>query len=125
MPSKSKSKGNAYEREIVKDAQARGYMAERAWGSNGESKGWHAEVDVQVFVPRLPEIVRMRHGKQMKLTTRFDIQAKRRKAIPAYLKPTSDVDVVFTRGDREKSYVVMPVELFYQMAEQYDPTVND
>jgi len=110
MASKSKAKGNQYEREIVKDAERRGHTAERAWGSNGESKGWHAEVDVLLDV-KMP----------MRYPASFRIQAKRRKAIPAWIKPTSDVDVVFTRSDREKSYVVMTADLFYQMAEQYEP----
>ena len=124
MASKSKAKGNAYEREIVKDAEKRGHHAERAWGSNGESKGWHAEVDVLLLVRPIKRVLNrmMRNGDGN--AVKWRIQAKRRKAIPAWIKPTSDVDVVFTRSDREKSYVVMTEDLFYQMAEQYDPTLD-
>ena len=39
MPSKSKAKGNRFERQIVQDIEGKGLKAKRAWGSNGEALG--------------------------------------------------------------------------------------
>jgi Holliday junction resolvase len=69
-----KRKGNAYERELVKDAAARGVTAERTWGSNGETRGLPKEVDVIFF------------GSQYHWDGPIYLQAKRPKKIPAYLK---------------------------------------
>ena len=48
MPSKSKAKGNRFERQIVKDIEKAGKEAKRAWGSNGAALGMHEEVDVLI-----------------------------------------------------------------------------
>jgi len=76
----SKNKGSGFERELVNQAIESGLEAKRAYASNGESLGHHAEVDVLIA------------GKR--------IQAKRRKALPAYLCPTDNVDAVVFRADR-------------------------
>lgn len=89
MAHPSKRKGTAYEREVVDEALSKGLAAERAWGSNGESLGHHSEVDLVV--------------------DGYKVQAKRRKALPAYLKPSQHVDWQVVREDRGISYVVMPL----------------
>ena len=83
----SKAKGNAYERELVKQSEESGLEAKRAWGSNGQSLGMHEEVDCLIA------------GKK--------VQAKRRKAIASYLKPTEHVDVVAFREDRGDTLILM------------------
>jgi len=42
----SRTKGFGYEREIVNQAKDAGFEAERCYGSNGQSRGLHNEVDV-------------------------------------------------------------------------------
>ena len=83
----SKNKGNTYERELVNQAKAKGLEAVRAYASNGKALGESEEVDLMV------EGVR--------------IQAKRRKALPAYLQCAEGVDVVVFRQDRGDSLVLM------------------
>lgn len=46
-----KAKGTRFEKEIVKKFQDAGYLAERMWGSNGESRGLDSEVDIIVKIP--------------------------------------------------------------------------
>lgn len=87
MTHPSKNKGNVFERELVNIATSSGLEAKRAYGSNGESLGCHAEVDVIVA------------GKK--------IQAKRRKALPSYLVPTENVDAVVFRADRGDPMVLI------------------
>lgn len=77
----NKRRGFAYEAELVKEAEAVGLEAKRAWGSNGESLGEAADVDLVVS------------GKR--------IQAKRRKSLAAFLRPSETVDAVVTRIDAE------------------------
>lgn len=45
MPSRSKQKGNRFEREVVNIAKERQIGAERAYASNGLSLGHTEEVD--------------------------------------------------------------------------------
>jgi hypothetical protein len=81
MTSPSKNKGNNFERELVRSAQAQGLDAERAWGSDGHSLGLPAEVDCLI------------HG--------LRVQAKRRRSLPAYLTlALHNVDVCAFREDR-------------------------
>ena len=87
MTHPSKVKGNRFERELVVDARASGLDSQRAYASNGESLGLHAEVDC--------------------LIGGFKIQAKRRKAIAAHLVPSKNVDCVITRPDRGETLVIM------------------
>lgn len=72
-----KRKGNGFERELVNTAKNSGLSAQRAYASNGEALGHHAEVDLVV------EVVR--------------IQAKRRASIAGYVQPTEHVDAVALR----------------------------
>lgn len=98
MSHPSKAKGNSFERELVADLEVQGFPAERAWGSNGAAMGEHPEVDV-----------RFQGGGR-----KWTVQAKRRKSIPAYLKPT-DTDIVVVRADRDISYAVVPLSLLLEL----------
>ena len=88
MPSKSKNKGNTFERLIVNKAKDLGLEAKRAWGSNGQSIGWHEEVDVLI-------------------DNSFTIQAKCRKKLADFLIPSEHVDSVVFKQDRGKMLVLM------------------
>lgn len=83
----SKNKGNGYERELVNQAKESGLEAKRAYASNGEALGLHAEVDLVVA------------GKR--------IQAKRRKSIASFMRPSENVDAVCIRQDFDETLVVM------------------
>ena len=87
MTHPSKRKGNTYERELVKQALASGLESKRAYASNGEALGWHATVDLLVGSER--------------------VQAKRRKALAAWMRPTEHVDAVAVREDRGETLVVL------------------
>lgn len=87
MTHSSKRKGSSYERELVQQAKDSGLSAERAYASNGRALG-HAE-DVDAVIG----------GKR--------VQAKRRKALPAYLRPTETVDAVAFRQDRGETLVLL------------------
>jgi len=94
MASKSKRKGTRFENEIVKILNEHDIKAVRAWGSNGKSLGFEEDVDILV--------------KKFGGVTDFKIQAKRRAALPAYLKLGS-CDAVVIREDREVPMVLMPL----------------
>lgn len=90
MTHPSKRKGNGFEREVVKLAQAYGLDAERARGSDGRSLGHAETVDLVV------------EG--------YTIQAKRRKAIPKWLAIAPEFDAVVTRPDGGGALIVLPLE---------------
>jgi hypothetical protein len=87
MTHPSKRKGNRFEREIVDLAVASGLESKRAYASNGESLGLHAEVDLVIA------------GKK--------IQAKRRAKIAKWLQPNENVDAVVVRQDHGQPLIVM------------------
>ena len=93
MPSKSKAKGNRFEREIVNICSEHDLNAKRAWGSNGAAIGEHEEVDV-VIEPK-------EDG------PRFKIQAKCRKKLADFLQPTEHVDAVVCKQDRGEVLIIM------------------
>ena len=76
-----------FERELVNEARAKGLCADRAYASDGRSLGESCEVDVLVQGMRL--------------------QAKRRKALPAYLQIPDGADAVVFRQDRGETMVLM------------------
>ena len=90
MPSPSKQKGNRYERELVNSAKQLGLEAKRSWGSDGRSLGLHEEVDLVV--------------------EDWTIQAKIRKAIAKWVKPSDFIDAQVVRENNGKSYVIMRFE---------------
>lgn len=87
MTHPSKRKGNAFERELVNAARALGVAAQRAYASNGESLGHHAEVDVVIGGHR--------------------VQCKRRAKVAAHMVPSEHVDAVAIRPDRGEALVVV------------------
>ena len=87
MTHPSKVKGNTFERELVNMACASGIEAKRAYASNGESLGFHAEVDC--------------------LVGGYKVQAKRRKGLAKDMIPRDEVDLVACRMDRGQALVVL------------------
>ena len=100
MTHPSKQKGNRFERLIVEKAKSYGVGAERAWGSNGRSLGMHEEVDVL-------------------LEGDLRIQAKCRKNIAKWLKPSIEVDAVAVREDRGETYIILRYEEFLDEYKDY------
>ena len=88
MAHPSKVKGNTFEREIVRLFESYEIECKRAWGSNGQSLGLHEEVDC------------LAEGD-------LRIQAKRRKKIAEWLKPSVFVDAVVVREDRGENYIIL------------------
>mgnify|MGYP006410276685 FL=1 len=93
MAHPSKVKGNTFEREIVRLFESYEIECKRAWGSNGQSLGLHEEVDC------------LAQGD-------LRIQAKRRKKIAKWLKPSEVVDAVVVREDRGETYIIIRLEEF-------------
>jgi hypothetical protein len=93
MTHPSKVKGNTYEREVVRVFESYNIECKRAWGSNGQSLGLHEEVDC------------LAEGD-------LRIQAKRRKNIAKWLKPSVFVDAVVVREDRGDSYILLRLNDF-------------
>ena len=87
MPNKSKANGNRFEREIVEAVELHDIKCVRAWGSNGKALGEHEECDILI-------------------DDDIKVQAKVRKALPKWIKPSQHVDVQIIKEDRGKMYVV-------------------
>ena len=90
MAHPSKVKGNKFERDVVNKAKELGLDSKRAYASNGESLGMHAEVDL--------------------IIESYKIQAKIRKSIASYLIPNENVDAQVIRQDRGEAYIVLRLE---------------
>ena len=84
---KSKAKGNRFEREIVDAVELHEVKCVRAWGSNGIALGHHEEVDILI-------------------DDDIKVQAKVRKALPKWIKPSEHTDIQVIKEDRGKIYVV-------------------
>ena len=95
MTHPSKQKGNRFERLCVDKANSYGVGAERAWGSNGRALGMHEEVDVL-------------------LEGDIRIQAKCRKNIAKWLKPSVFVDAVTVKENRGETYILMRYDDFLE-----------
>tara|TARA_R100000805_G_C3616483_1_gene118308 strand:- start:1254 stop:1565 length:312 start_codon:yes stop_codon:yes gene_type:complete len=100
MASKSKIKGNAYERELVIFFEQRGFIAERARGSDGRSLGMDEDVDGYFKISRT--------GAKIKF------QAKRRKVIPKWLQ-LGNSDIVCVREDRGNTKVIIDLNFFLEL----------
>ena len=87
MTHSSKVKGNGFERELVNSARESGLESKRAYASDGRSLGMHEEVDCLIGTKR--------------------VQAKRRKSIAKFLKPTEHVDAVAFREDKGETLVLI------------------
>jgi len=90
MSHPSKVKGNKFERDVVNKAKELGLDSKRAYASNGESLGMHAEVDL--------------------LIKDYKVQAKIRKSIASYLLPNENVDAQVIRQDRGEAYIVLRLD---------------
>ena len=95
MPSKSKAKGNGYEREIVEILHKHGFNAVRAWGSNGKSLGESETTDIKADFG--------------------NIQAKRRARIPEWVKPPTDCVFTVTREDRGDNYAIVRLDWLLEL----------
>jgi Holliday junction resolvase len=103
MPHSSKRKGNRFEREVVKTAEAKGLEAERAYASNGESLGEVEACDVLI------------RGRGEEVLDALRVQAKRRKSHAQYLHPPEGTDAVVLREDREEALAVVPLEMLLDL----------
>jgi len=96
MPSRSKAKGNRFERECVNKALEKGLDSKRAWGSDGRSLGLDSEVDL--------------------IIEDFTIQCKVRKRIAKWIKPLILPNhVQLIKEDRGEIYTVMTMEKFLEI----------
>ena len=93
MPSRSKQKGNRFEREVTNLAKEYSIESKRAYASNGLSLGHTEEVDVL-------------------LEGDLRIQAKCRKKIATWLKPSDVVDAVVVKEDRGETYIILRFDEF-------------
>jgi Holliday junction resolvase len=91
----SKNKGNGYERELVNAAKDAGLDSKRAYASDGRSLGLHETVDLLIDDKK--------------------IQAKRRKSIAAFMKPTEHVDAVAIRQDRGETLIVITLHEYLDL----------
>ena len=94
MPSKSKTKGNRFERYVVDLALKAGLDAKRAWGSDGRSLGMHEEVDVLI------------NGKAY--------QCKKRKHIADYMQPSEHVHGQIIMEDYGEPLVVLRLKEYLE-----------
>jgi Holliday junction resolvase len=88
MPSKSKRKGNKFERDCVNIAKEYGIKAKRAWGSDGRSMGFEEDVD-------------------MLLDETIKVQCKIRKKLAKWVLPPESCDIAVVREDRGETYVTI------------------
>ena len=101
MASKSKAKGNRFERDFVAWLKERGYEARRAWGSNGQALGWDESVDVEVMWSSTENLQHANYT---------HCQLKSRAKLPQYLQiPDACSHVVF-KQDRGPTLVLMRAE---------------
>ena len=100
MTHPSKVKGNTHEREVVNIAHSYGINGERAYASNGRSLGLHEEVDVL-------------------LEGHLRIQAKCRKNIAKWLKPSVFVDAVVVKENRGETYIILRYDEFLEDYEKF------
>ena len=95
MPSKSKAKGNRFERECVKLAKEYGQESKSDWGSDGRSLGLTSEVDILIDI--------------------YKAQCKVRKRVAKWLKPSEKVDVQVVKDDSGEVFVLQPLEKWLEM----------
>mgnify|MGYP003977494799 FL=1 len=107
MASKSKAKGNRFERECVDIAEQHGFQAKRAWGSDGRSIGMHQEVDVVIDYLLSEEV-----AKEMK------VQCKVRNKIASYLLPPESCDITLIKQDRGEVYATIRYKDLLELIQQ-------
>jgi Holliday junction resolvase len=99
VSNKSKRKGTAFEREIVRLFEERGISAIRAWGSDGRSIGLPTEVDIVIDIDGW----------------KTTLQCKRRKKIAGYILPEDNVYAQVIRGDRGEAHIVIRLKDFIEL----------
>jgi len=100
MPSRSKQKGNRFEREVTNIAKEHDIDSQRAYASNGLSLGHAEEVDVLLKTPDKD----------------WRVQCKVRKNIANWIKPDSSVvDLQVVKEDRGQIYAILPYEDFLEL----------
>ena len=95
MSSKSKQKGNRFERECVEVAKDKDVKAIRAWGSDRRSLGLTSEVDI--------------------LIDKYKAQCKVRKRVAKWLKPSEEVDIQLVKEDRGQIYLIQRYDEWLEM----------
>lgn len=105
MSHPSKRKGTAFEREIVELAKLYELAAERAWGSDGRSKGWNEIVDVMV-------------------EGQWRIQCKIRHQFSKDIFPDGEVDIQMIRQDRGEAHAVIRADLLFSLLKQLKGEAN-
>ena len=109
MASKSKIKGNTYERELVNLLKEYNLSAERARGSDGRSLGLTEDIDLVYHLPLC------RGG--MTVMKKIKVQAKRRKKIPNWLK-LGNADMVMVREDNGHNQVIVDLDFLLTILNQ-------
>lgn len=99
MPSRSKAKGNRFEKLVEQMSIDAGVNAKRAWGSNGAALGHHEEVDVL-------------------LNNEIKIQCKVRKKIADWMMPSEHVDIQVIKEDRGIPYAVLPYDDYLELIKE-------
>ena len=89
----NKKRGKNLERKVVKLYQERGWIAQRAWGSDGRALGLSPGVDVEASLRYFQHV----------------IQCKKKKKLAGYLKPAECVDMVITEEDRGTMFAIVPL----------------
>tara|TARA_X000001382_G_scaffold118204_1_gene98331 strand:- start:142 stop:480 length:339 start_codon:yes stop_codon:yes gene_type:complete len=107
MASKSKAKGNRFERECVDIAEQHGFNSKRAWGSDGRSIGMSPEVDL---------IIDYLLDKDTSRTMK--VQCKVRKSIASYLLPPDDCDITLIKQDRGEIYATIRYKDLLELIQQ-------
>ena len=107
MASKSKAKGNRFERECVDIAEQHGFASKRAWGSDGRSIGMSPEVDLVIDY-----LIDEETSRTMK------VQCKVRKSIASYLLPPDDCDITLIKQDRGEIYATIRYKDLLELIQQ-------
>lgn len=107
MASKSKAKGNRFERECVEIAEQHGFNSKRAWGSDGRSIGMSPEVDLIIDY-----LLDEQTARTMK------VQCKVRKSIASYLLPPDDCDITLIKQDRGEIYATIRYKDLLELIQQ-------
>ena len=105
MPSKSKIKGNKYERDIVNFFENVGLPCRRAWGSDGRSMGFTEGVDGT-------------------LNEEYKWQAKCKAQISPFYIPNEEVDFQIFKGNRTGTYATMTVKTLGEMIVRMNELYN-
>ena len=104
MTHPSKRKGNGFEREVVNAfAERPGWVAERAYASNGKALGKDETVDVLatfLWDDSRPQLA---------------IQCKRRKTVAEWMQCNEHQDAIVYRADGKPAYIAMPLSVFLDL----------